>query len=172
MGEAMTMARRRFRRRLVGVFGELIDPLLEETLVFGCPVVLGPSFGTLRFQSDWQREWDRWRDTILPKALEHRPGLRPFAMYAVGEIAPRKLRKPAPRFGFTSVHVLNRGGSTVCHWLDLPAEYMEPEAVYLHGLGVVDDDELERHRAWRAERNPECPTCPVDHYPLEAALHT
>jgi len=161
----------RIRRRFVGDVAASLDPHLEETLVFGCPVVLGPSFSTLRFQSDWQREWDRWRDTILPKALRHRPGFRPFAMYAAGEIAPRKLRKPAPRFGYTCVEVLNRGGSTVRHWLDLPGEYMEPEAVYLHRLGVVDDDELERHRAWVGERNPDCQTCPVDHYLLEAALH-
>jgi hypothetical protein len=168
----MPRAIARIRRRFTGDVATTIDELLEETLVFGCPIVLGPTFSTLRFQSDWQREWDRWRDTILPKAIEHRPGLRPFAMYAAGEIAPRKLRKPAPRFGYTCVEVLNRGGFTVRHWLDLPAEYIEPEAAYLHRLGIVDDDELDRHVSWVAEANPDCDRCVVDHYPLEAALHT
>jgi hypothetical protein len=167
----MPRAINKIRRRSTVGIGDVLDPLLEETLVFGAPIVLGPSFSTLRFQADWQREWERWRATIMPKAMKHRPGFRPFAMYATGEIETRQLLKAAPRVGFTYVDVIQRGGATARHWLDLPAGYLEPEATYLHRLGIVDHHELERFWAWCQEPNPECDRCLVDHYPLEAALH-
>ena len=171
MGEAMTLARRRFRRRHVEGVAERLDWLLEEELVWGLNRVLGVGFGQLRGVQHWRFEWDRWRATIMPKALRYRPGVRPFALYVIGEIPRRPLWKTPPAFGCEFVDVADGGGATVRHWVGLPAEYQQPEAEYLRDLGIVDEDEFQRHLEWVAEPNPDCDRCLADRYPLEAALH-
>jgi hypothetical protein len=115
---------------------------------------------------EWRREWERWRDVILPKSLEHRPGTRPVAMYVCGEIEPREMNIPLPEpNGFWRVEVRDRSGRSTRHWLNVPEPFMVREVKHLHRLGIVDAEELRRHR-----RDPEAATG-YSAYPLEASLH-
>ena len=168
----MPRARSTIRKRYIDGVTNVLDWQLEEELVFGCVQALDPSFNRLQHINEWQHEWDQWRDTILPKALEARPGTRPFAMYAVGEIPPRPTRAEIPRNRrFDTVSVRQLDGSNVTHYLNAPSVYVKPEIDHLVDLGIVDGDELERFRVWQLEANSECDKCPVDRYYLETALH-
>jgi hypothetical protein len=108
----------------------------------------------------------------LPKVLEARPGTRPFAMYVVGEIPRRELSMRLPDgHNYEHIDIRQDDGSTVRHWIHVPAMYLEHEVKYLNRLGIVDSAELKRHKAWMRERNPDCECCPVDHYRLEMSLY-
>lgn len=168
----MPRARTTIRKRFTDGVTDVLEWTLEETLVFGSVRALDPTFNRLHHQREWQHEWNRWRDVILPKVIATRPGTRPFAMYAAGEIPPRPvLRQPLARWHFTRAIVTQPDGSHVTHYLDAPASHVMPEVDHLVALGLVDDAELRRHREWLREANPECSRCPVDHYHLEMALH-
>lgn len=164
----MPRAIARIRKRYVDGVTEVLDWQLEEELVFGCMRALGPSFNRLRQAREWAHQWDRWRDVILPKAIEARPGLRPFAMYAAGEIPPRPVLREMPTTRrFMAVVVPEANNTNTTHYLDAPARYVKPEVDHLLDLGIVSRDELQRHHQWMQEANPECDVCPVDRYCLE-----
>ena len=168
----MPRARSTIRKRYIDGVTNVLDWQLEETLVFGFMQGLDPSFNRLQHVNEWAHEWDQWRDVILPKALEARPGTRPFAMYATGEIPPRPVRAtPPPQRRFEVVVVGQRDGTTVSHYLNAPATYVKPEIDHLVDLGIVDADELQRYREWQREANPDCEHCLADRYRLEMALH-
>lgn len=167
----MPRAPARIRRKYVEGQTEVLDWELEETLVFGVPVITGPPC-RLRTATEWRSEWGRWRDVILPKVIEYRPGTRPFAMYAIGEIPRRELVLPLPLSnGFWTIDVRETNGTVTTHYVDVPEPYMERQSKHLHRLGIIDDDELRRHRKWMRTPNPECDRCAVDLYPLEMSLH-
>ena len=168
----MPRARSTIRKRYIDGVTNVLDWQLEEELVFGCVQALDPSFNRLQHINEWQHEWDQWRDTILPKALEARPGTRPFAMYATGEIPPRPTRAEVPtNRRFDTVTVRQQDGSSVVHHLNATATYVMPEVDHLVALGIVDHAELQRHREWLHEANPHCECCLADRYRLEMALH-
>ena len=168
----MPRARSTIRKRYIDGVTNVLDWQLEEELVFGCLQALDPSFNRLQHVNEWAHEWDQWRDVILPKALEARPGTRPFAMYAVGEIPPRPTRAKIPtNLRFDTVMVTQRDGSSVVHHLNAPSLYVKPEVDHLVALGIVNADELQRYREWQREANPDCECCLADRYRLEMALH-
>lgn len=141
----MPRAPARIRKRYTeGV--EVLDYEIEQTLLVGTGI-LGTAI-EMRTLDDWQRYWARWRDTILPKAIEHRPGLRPFACYVVGEIPPRPvLREPPLCTNYFKLYVPASNGTGEWHH-DYPEPYMQHEVDYLRHLGIVDAAEYRRWRAW------------------------
>jgi hypothetical protein len=148
----------------------VLDWELEEALLRG-QSMFGP-LRALQCRDDWRRAWNEWRAVVLPKALEHRPGLRPFALYAIGEIEPRQLRMPLPAVhAWTLLHIPDDRGRIATHYLDVPEPYIESEASYLHRLGIVRDRELRRHRERLRRDNHERSRPPADTYPLEMSLY-
>ena len=159
----MPRAPTKIKKRYVEGETEVCDFELEETLVYGLYRVFGPP-SILKTRSDWQRAWDRWGSTILPKAIEHRPGLRPFALYAIGEIPPREPQIQLPENTcYWSVTVRMPKGKPVTHWLNVPEPWLEPEVRHLRRLGIVDDAEYKRHLAWVRTGK--------DTYPKEISLY-
>jgi hypothetical protein len=158
------------RKRYIDGVTVVLDWELEQALVHGRTM-----FGPLRLlqrRDDWRRAWIEWRHVILPKALEHRPGLRPFALYAIGEIEPRELRLPLPAgHGWTTLEIPDNRGRITTHYVDVPEPYIEDEARHLHRLGIVDDGELRRHDAWLRTLAAHGDRCTADSYPLEASLY-
>lgn len=154
----------RIRRRYVEGVSEVLDWATEEVLVFGVPLVFGPPC-PFKTADEWRLAWERWRGVIEPKVREYRPGTRAFALYALGEIPRRELRLPLPEpNGFWTVGVRERDGSVTEHYLNVPMPWVKPEATHLRDLGLVDVDELRRHRAW-VKRGT------FDTYPLEMAIY-
>lgn len=162
----MPRAPARIRKRYIEGTSVVLDAETEETLLYGYPLVFD-TLASFRAIDQWQAEWSRWRDVILPKCIEHMPGMRPVAMYVLNEIEPRELRIKLPdTTGWKYIDVRDRSGKPVRHWLNVPEPFMEAEAKYLRGLGVVSDDEYRLHRAWvRAGNNRR--NC----YPLEMSLY-
>ena len=160
----------KIRKRYIEGETEVLGWELEEGLLHGQSFI-SPVW-ELQTRDDWQRAWDRWGDIVLPKALEHRPGTRPFAMYAIGEIPARELRMPLPASnGIRYTDVRHRKGKVVRHYIDAPEPYIEPEVSHLRRLGIVDESEYRRYRAWVGRTNPDCDRCVADTYPLEMSLH-
>lgn len=151
------------RRRYIEGESIVLDWQTESTLLDGASIFPGsrPAFTTL---DDWRRAWSRWRDVILPKCIEHRPGTRPLAMTVVGEIEARELRIPlGDHYRWRHLDVQDDDGGTTRYWLNVPEPFMEREAKHLHRLGIVDDNELQRHREWKRAGG--------DSYPLEVAIY-
>lgn len=162
----MPRAPARIRKRYIEGVSEVLDFEIEETLLHGVYPVFGPP-SMLKTVACWRRAWDRWRGVVLPKVLEHRPGTRPFAMYAIGEIPARELQMPLPAaHRFWS---LTLPGTGITHYLNVPEPYIENEVDHLYRLGVIDADERKRHRAW--QREIETHGGRADTYTLEAGLY-
>lgn len=165
MPRAKRMIRKRFTEGM-----EVLDSELEESLLFGRGCI-----GTaleLRSLDDWQRLWAKWREVIMPKVLEHRPGTRPLAMYVVGEIPPRPVEIEPPLMnGYFKFYVPGRNGHG--EWFyDYPEPYMQHEAKYLRDLGVIDTAEWKRHVAWKRRGNsPYSNPYQLGDYWLEQGLH-
>jgi hypothetical protein len=167
----MPRAPAKIRKRYIEGATEVLDWEIEETLVYGVAMVFGPP-SLFKTADQWRREWHRWRDVILPKSLKHRPGVRPFAMYATGEIPARELAMPLPQpNGWWTVDVRNDDGTVTTHYINVPEPFMVPEVVHLRRLGIVDAAELRRHREWMNATTPECDRWAVDTYPLEMSLY-
>jgi hypothetical protein len=167
----MPRAPAKIRKRFIEGHTEVLDWELEETLVYGTTLIFGPP-SQLRTAAEWRREWSQYRDIVLPKVIEYRPGTRPFAMYAVGEIPPRELAMQLPQpHGFWHIDVREQDGTLTTHYLDVPKPFMQPEVEHLRRLGIVDAAELRRHREWMQTKNPECDQCAIDRYPLEMSLY-
>lgn len=161
----MPRAPARIKKRYIEGQTEVLDWEIEETLVYGVVRVFGPPC-ILKRRADWVREWNRWRDVVLPKVIKHRPGTRPFAMYAVGEIPPRELALPLPEDnGYRRLIIDDANGKPVTHWLDVPEPHMLHEVHHLRRAGIVDAAEYRRFRAWvnASKREP---------YPMEMSLYT
>lgn len=159
----MPRAPAKIRKRFIDGHTEVLDFETEECLVYGYPVVLD-TLATMRSVDEWQAAWSRWRDVVLPKVLEHRPGTRPVAAYVCGEIPRRELRINLPEnTGWKHIDVRDRNGKVVRHWLDAPTTFLDHEVKHLQRLGLVDADELRRHREWLRRGD--------DQYPLEMSLH-
>lgn len=161
----------KIRRRFVEGVTEVLPWDTEETLVYGYPLVFD-TYATMKNIDQWRVAWSRWRDVILPKVIEHRPGTRPVAMYVLHEIEPRELTitPPADQW-YKHIDIHHPSGRTETHWLDAPPPFMAREVDHLRRLGIVTADELRRHREWMKMRNPECDTCAIDTYPLEQSLY-
>ena len=149
---------------------EVLDSELEESLLFGRGCI-----GTaleLRSLDDWHRLWAQWRDTIMPKVLEHRPGTRPFACYVTGEIPARPvLQGPPVNHCYFKLYVPGRNGTGQWHH-DYPEPWMQSEPDYLYDIGVVGDEEWRRHVAWRRGGNgPYRSAFHFGDYVLEQGLH-
>ena len=162
----MPRAPAKIRKRFIDGQTDVCPWDVEETLLYGITPVFGPPC-MFRMLDDWRREWSRWRDVILPKCIQYCPGTRPVAMYVVGEIPPRELgtRLPEPN-GYWYAEVRDRKGKVTRHWLDAPEPFMEREVRHLQRLGLVDADELRRHREWVRERSHRYAT-----YPLEMSTY-
>ena len=164
----MPRAPAKIRKRYIEGQTEVLDFEIEETLLRGCYEVFGPP-SMFQTVPCWRRAWDRWRDIVLPKCIEHRPGTRPFAMYAIGEIAPRELQMPLPSVGCFWTLALTVGKASVTHYLNAREPYIENEADHLYRLGVIDAEERKRSRKW--QRQIEEHGYKADTYPLEASLY-
>ena len=161
----------KIRKRFIEGETDVCPWEVEETLLHGVPLILGPP-APLRTIEEWQREWSRWRDVILPKCIEHRPGTRPAAQYVLGEIPARTLAVALPPVhGWWHIEVRKSAGGIDTHWLNVPPPFMVPEARHLYREGIIDAAELRRHREWMARPNPECGYSAIDTYRLEMALH-
>ena len=161
----MPRAPARIRKRYIEGTSEVCPWDVEETLLYGVTPIFGPP-SMFRTLDEWQREWSRWRDVILPKCIEHRPGTRPVAMYVLGEIPARELTLPlADSNGYWHVDVRDPNGRTKRHWLNVPEPFMQREVKHLERLGIVDADEVRRHR-----RDPKAANGYFT-YPLEASLY-
>lgn len=126
---------------------EVLHYELESSLLmgYGC---IGTAI-ELRTLDDWRRHWATWRDVMLPKVLEHRPGTRPLAMYVVGEIPARPvLTLPPLSNHYFKLYVPGRNGTGGWHY-SYPEPFMQREADYLYYLGIVDAEERRRWRAWQ-----------------------
>ena len=155
----MPRAPARIRRTFVDGVTEVLDHETEETLVWGYVRVFD-TYCTMKTVDEWHAAWSRWRDVVLPKALEYRAGTRPVAAYVCGEIPRRELRiNLTENSGWKHIEVRGRDGKLTRHWLDAPPTFLEPEVKHLQRLGLVDADELRRHREWQRRG--------VDTYPLE-----
>jgi hypothetical protein len=159
----MPRAPARIRKRFIEGQTEVLDHETEETLVWGYVRVFD-TYCTMKTVDEWRAAWSRWRDVVLPKALEYRPGSRPIAMYVLGEIPAREWRINLPEnTGRKHIEVRGRDGKLTRHWLDAPPTFLDPEVKHLQRLGLVDADELRRHREWVRRGD--------DPYPLEMSLH-
>lgn len=164
----MPRAPARIRRKYVEGT-EVLCSEIEETLLRG-EGVLGVAI-ELRTLDDWKHWWSRYRDTIMPKALEHRPGVRPTACYVTGEIPMRPVRVDPPlSHNWFRHYIPGRNGTGV--WLcNYPEPYMQAEVKYLRDLGIVDDEEFRRHKAWQRERSQyRGPYC-LGEYTLEQGMY-
>ena len=167
----MPRAPARIKKRFIDGESEVLAWDIEETLLYGYPLVFD-TYASMRGIDEWHVAWHRWRDVILPKCIEHRPGTRPVAMYVTGELPRRELSLPLPAdAGWHRIEVRQRNGRKETHWLNVPPPFMRCEVDHLRALGLVDADEFRRHRAWMRQRNPDCDTCAVDTYPLEMSLY-
>jgi hypothetical protein len=149
---------------------EVLCSEIEETLLFGYGCI-----GTaiqLRTLDDWRRYWSQWRDTIMPKVIEHRPGTRPFACYVVGEIPPRPvLQQPPLDNGYFKLYVPANNGTGQWHHR-YPEPWMRDETRYLRDLDIVSGEEWQRHLAWRRRgHGPYRSVFHLDDYVLEQGLH-
>ena len=142
---------------------------VEETLLRGRGV-LGVAI-ELRTVEDWQRCWEKWRSTIMPKALEHFPGSRPVACYVTGEIPMRPVVVDPPLSHNWFRHYLPSRNGTGLWLCDYPEPYMQAEVNYLTDLGIVDDEEFRRHKAWRRERHAYRGPYSLGGYTLEQGLY-
>ena len=159
----MPRAPAKIRKRFIEGQTEVLDHETEETLVYGWPLVFD-TLASMRTVDEWRAAWSRWREIVLPKVIEHRPGTRPVAMYVTGELPRRELLITLPETsGWRHIDVRDRSGRITRHWLDAPATFLEPEIKHLQRLGVVDADELRRHREWMRRGG--------DPYPLEMSLY-
>jgi len=142
---------------------------IEETLLRGRGV-LGVAI-ELRTVEDWRHWWATWRETMIPKALEHFPGSRPTACYVTGEIPLRPvLTEPPLSHNWFRHYIASRNGTGL--WLcDYPEPFMQAEVNYLRDLGIVSDDEYRRHRAWRRERHGYRGPFRLGGYTLEQGLY-
>jgi hypothetical protein len=158
----MPRAPARIRKRFTEGQTEVLDWETEEILLHGYPLLFDP-LESFRAIGQWHSAWNRWRDVILPKCVAYLPGSRPVAMYVCGEIPRRELKMPLPASnGWKFIDVRDRTGKVTQHYLDVPEPFMESEVKYLHRLGIVDSEELRRHRKWhRGDR---------ERYPLESPL--
>lgn len=139
----------------------ILDAQTEDTLL-RWQGTAGPSI-SLRTLDDWRRLWGQWGDTIMAKAIEHRPGLRPAALYVLGTIPPPRMVRPLPAFhAFATLYVNNEDG-TGRQWVIVGEPYRENEAAHLYREGIIDDEELRRHREWQRTRQ--------DTYPHEQGLY-
>jgi hypothetical protein len=164
MPRAPAKIRKRFTEGI-----EILDCETEMTLLEG-EGILG-TVKDLRTLEDWKMLWARWRDVIMPKALKWRPGTRPFACYVVGEIAERQvLIEPPLSNTFFKLYVPSRGGSGQWHYR-YPEPFMRAEHLHLQDLGMLDDDELKRYRAYRRGSPIDPKTGRMETYPLEQGLY-
>jgi hypothetical protein len=149
---------------------EILGFEIEETLVYG-ESIIGPAI-ELRTLEDWKTAWAKWREVILPKSLEHRPGTRPFACYVVGEIPERQVKLDPPlSASYYKLYVPSRSGSGRWHYR-YPEPYMKPEHVHLRDHGIIDAAEWKRAMQWRQQRTEDCPSrCQRETYPLEQGLY-
>lgn len=142
---------------------------IEETLLLGQGVICVAV--ELRTLEDWRDWWSRWRDTIMPKALEHRPGVRPFACYVTGEIPARPLKQEPPLSqNWFRLYVPSRNGTGAWHY-DYPEPYQQNETAYLYSLGVIDAAEVKANREWRRNRGPYRGPYTLGDYTLEQGLY-
>jgi hypothetical protein len=149
---------------------DVLDSEIEESFLFGRGLI-----GTaiqLRTLEDWQRLWRQWRGVVMPKVLKHMPGTRPFACYVTGEIPARPVVVEPPMMnGYFKLYVPANNGTGTWHY-DYPEPYQRNEAKYLFGLGVIDADEMKRHRAWRRRGNgPYRGPYALGDYTLEQGLY-
>ena len=146
MGRGMVVPRRPYASDLA-----ILDASTEMVLLDG--EGWGDSTIRLRWREEWCEVWEQWREVILPKVIEHRPGTRPFAAYVVGEIPDREvLVEPPLSVSWFRLYVPSRDGTGA--WFHrYPCPYMRSEVDHLHELGIVDDDEYRRHRAWVRTRS-------------------
>ena len=143
---------------------EILHPGLEGSLLIGTGFQgLAQELRTL---SDWQEAWDRWRDVIMPKVLEFRPGTRPAAVYVLGQIPSRPvLREPPLSLDYFRLWVPD--GHAGRWFVSMPYPYMMREADHLRRLGIVDDEEHGRHVAWMQARRRNRQTLALADWPFE-----
>lgn len=149
---------------------EILSFEIEETLLFG-ESIIGPAI-ELRTLEDWVAAWAKWREVVLPKCLEHRPGTRPFACYVVGEIPDREIKIQPPLSAiYYKIYIPSRTGAGRWH-CRYPEPYMKAEHLHLRDLGIVDAAETRRAMQWQRQRTKQCPSqCQRETYPLEQALY-
>jgi len=127
---------------------EVLDLEIERTLV-RWRTRHGRPHHSLRTLDDWAAAWRQWGEILVEKCIEFLPGRRPAVAYAAGIIPARPLLQPIPQWWRSrGVEVHLGDGTSIVHY-DLPEPYQRREALYLHDLGIVTDDELDRLRRRR-----------------------
>jgi hypothetical protein len=131
--------------------------LIEElNCVYWTPLLPGSQFKSL---AAMRETWERHRDDILPHYIRQRPGTRPFAMYALGELPlPPLKHEPTPY----ALQTVIDGRTIYCSWYYFGTRtgrggYYHGgsswgEFQYLRRLGVIDCAEAKRAAEWIDDR--------------------
>lgn len=133
-----------------------LDVLDEWNLAMWSPLIPGKTFPSLDAMRDcWRRHGDR----ILPHYIKQRPGTRPFALWALGELPlPALKHKPAPHslrvtMGETTIYsAWHYFGTTTGEDGHYCAGAAWGEFTHLRKLGVIDDAEASLAEEWIDDR--------------------
>lgn len=135
-----------------------LDLLDELNCVEWVPILPGTQFKTF---AAMRSVWNRWGEKILAHYVGQRPGTRPFALWALGELPlPELKHQPNDHSLKTTIE----GRVFYSPWWYFGTRtgeggyYLGGSAwgqfQYLRGLGVIDDAEAALAEKWVDDRNP------------------
>jgi hypothetical protein len=134
-----------------------LDLLDELNCVYWTPLLRGIEFKTLDNMRDC---WRRHGGKILPHYIRQRPGTRPFALWALGEL-PLPPMKNKPVEYSLSVTISRKKFYSAWHYFGTESGedgYYHGgttwgEFTYLRKLGVIDDAEARLAKEWVDDRH-------------------
>lgn len=136
--------------------GSTLDVLDELNCVYWIPILPGVTFRNL---GELRSCWSRHGEGILANYVEQRPGTRPFALWALGELPLPPLKfEPKPHSLYVTI-----GTTTIYSPWHYFGSKTGPDGYYCAGeswgqfqylrkLGVVGDAEARRAETWIDDR--------------------
>lgn len=136
-----------------------LDLLDEINCVYWIPMIPGTQFRSL---AAMRAVWDRHGSQILPHYIRQRPGTRPFALWALGELPLPPLKHPPAEHALRT-HIGDVVFYSAWHYFGSrtgPDGYYCAgsawgEFQYLRELGVIDDAEAALAKEWVDDRHYE-----------------
>lgn len=133
-----------------------LDLLDELNCVSWIPMIPGTGFKT---RNAMRAVWSRHGERILPHYVRQRPGTRPFALYALGEIPIPPLKHEPREY---SLQTIIDGETIYSPWNYFGTRTGDDgyycggsawgEFHYLRELGVIDDAEADLAEEWIDDR--------------------